>query len=64
VEGDPTGRRQLHESSSRALLVLTLVCAGLFATTVGPRPTGLAWDRLFDVALYNAAYLTAAAACW
>jgi diguanylate cyclase len=36
VQGDPTGTRQRHRSSSRALLVLTLVSVGLFAATVGP----------------------------
>jgi diguanylate cyclase len=50
--------------SSRSLFVLTVVGVALYAATVGPRPAGAGWDRLFDVAFYNAAYLPAAAACW
>ena len=36
----------------------------LFATGVGPRPDGVLWDRLYDVVLYNVAYLPAAFLCW
>ena len=36
----------------------------LFATGVGHRPPGLAWDRLYDVVLFNIGYLPTAAACW
>ncbi|TFV79527.1 EAL domain-containing protein [Blastococcus sp. CT_GayMR19] len=50
--------------SSRTLFLLTLACATLFAATVGPRPAGDSWDRFFDVVLYNAAYLPAAATSW
>ncbi|TFV44199.1 bifunctional diguanylate cyclase/phosphodiesterase [Blastococcus sp. TF02A-35] len=50
--------------SSGLLLALTLLGVALFATGVGPRPAGLAWDRLYDVLLYNTAYLPAALACW
>ncbi|MGY1823236.1 putative bifunctional diguanylate cyclase/phosphodiesterase [Geodermatophilus sp. SYSU D00079] len=35
----------------------------LFATGVGDRPDGTAWDRAYDVVLYNLPYLAAAAAC-
>ena len=63
VAAERTGRRRLTPSS-RSLLVLTLAGVALFAITVGPRPPGAAWDRLFDVAFYNAAYLPAAATCW
>jgi diguanylate cyclase (GGDEF)-like protein len=50
--------------SSRILVVLAIGAVALFATGVGPRPAGLAWDRFYDVVLYNCAYLPAAAACW
>ena len=36
----------------------------LFATGVGARPAGLLWDRLYDVVLFDAPYLFAAAVCW
>ena len=49
---------------SRWYPVLAVVCVALFATGIGSRPGGLGWDRLYDVGLYNLAYLPAAAACW
>jgi diguanylate cyclase len=45
-------------------VALAVLAAGLFATGVGPRPDGAGWDRLYDVVIYNAAYLPAAAAAW
>ncbi|NYJ07606.1 putative bifunctional diguanylate cyclase/phosphodiesterase [Petropleomorpha daqingensis] len=36
----------------------------LFATGIPARPAGAAWDRVYDVVLYNLPYLPAAAACW
>jgi diguanylate cyclase (GGDEF)-like protein len=50
--------------ASRVLLGLSVAAVALYATGVGPRPDGLGWDRLYDVVLYNAPYLPAAAACW
>ncbi|TFV65247.1 UNVERIFIED_ORG: EAL domain-containing protein [Bacillus sp. AZ43] len=49
--------------SSGVLVVLTLLAVTLFATGVGPRPDGVAWDRLYDVFLYNLAYFPAAVVC-
>ncbi|MGY2002808.1 EAL domain-containing protein [Blastococcus sp. SYSU DS1024] len=46
----------------RALL-LTIGLVALFATGIGPRPAGAAWDRTYDVVLYNLPYLAAAAVC-
>ncbi|MGY1683421.1 putative bifunctional diguanylate cyclase/phosphodiesterase [Geodermatophilus sp. SYSU D01176] len=45
-------------------LYLTIGLAALFATGVGDRPDGAAWDRTYDVVLYNLPYLAAAAACF
>jgi diguanylate cyclase (GGDEF)-like protein len=50
--------------SSRVLLVLTVLGVALFATGIGPRPDGLLWDRVYDVVLYNCAYLPSALLCW
>ncbi|MCZ2858484.1 putative bifunctional diguanylate cyclase/phosphodiesterase [Blastococcus sp. VKM Ac-2987] len=44
-------------------LLLTAGLVALFATGIGPRPAGAAWDRTYDVVLYNLPYLAAAAAC-
>ena len=46
----------------RALL-LTAGLVALFATGIGQRPAGAAWDRTYDVVLFNLPYLAAAAAC-
>ena len=43
---------------------LTVLCVGLFATGIGPRPAGLGWDRFYDVVVYNSSYLPAAAAAY
>ncbi|RZU34075.1 diguanylate cyclase (GGDEF)-like protein [Blastococcus saxobsidens] len=43
--------------------MLTIGLAALFATGIGPRPDGAAWDRTYDVVLFNLPYLAAAAAC-
>ncbi|HEX2073672.1 MAG TPA: bifunctional diguanylate cyclase/phosphodiesterase [Geodermatophilus sp.] len=47
----------------RALL-LTIGLSALFATGVGERPDGVAWDRAYDVVLFNLPYLAAAGACF
>ncbi|MDK3257114.1 putative bifunctional diguanylate cyclase/phosphodiesterase [Blastococcus capsensis] len=44
-------------------LFVTIGLVALFATGIGPRPAGAAWDRTYDVVLYNLPYLAAAAAC-
>ncbi|MGY1828536.1 putative bifunctional diguanylate cyclase/phosphodiesterase [Blastococcus sp. SYSU DS0541] len=46
-----------------SLFLLTVGLVALFATGIGPRPAGAAWDRAYDVVLYNLPYLAAAAAC-
>ena len=45
-------------------LLLTLALSALFATGVGDRPAGLAWDRAYDVVLFNLPYLAATAGCF
>ncbi|SNR45781.1 putative bifunctional diguanylate cyclase/phosphodiesterase [Blastococcus mobilis] len=45
------------------MLSLTIGLVALFATGIGQRPAGAAWDRTYDVVLYNLPYLAAAAAC-
>ena len=64
VAEDLSGIRGRLLPLSRLLLLLTVTFVALFAATVGPRPAGLDWDRLFDVVFYNAAYLSTAALCW
>ncbi|WP_104523582.1 putative bifunctional diguanylate cyclase/phosphodiesterase [Blastococcus atacamensis] len=58
-------REQAAATPRRAghVLLLTIGLVGLFATGIGPRPAGAAWDRTYDVVLYNLPYLAAAAAC-
>ena len=41
-----------------------MLAVAVFASGIGPRPAGAGWDRLYDVVLYNCAYLPAAAAAW
>ncbi|MGY1600807.1 EAL domain-containing protein [Geodermatophilus sp. SYSU D00815] len=45
-------------------LLVTLGLVAAFATGVGGRPAGAAWDRAYDVVLYNLPYLGAAVACF
>jgi diguanylate cyclase (GGDEF)-like protein len=45
-------------------LLLTIVLSALFATGVGGRPAGAAWDRAYDVVLFNLPFLAAAGACF
>ncbi|MGY1828841.1 putative bifunctional diguanylate cyclase/phosphodiesterase [Geodermatophilus sp. SYSU D01180] len=45
-------------------MVVAALAAALFATGVGPRPPGQAWDVLYDVVLYHLSWLAAGAACW
>jgi diguanylate cyclase len=45
-------------------LVLTIGLSALFATGLGNRPAGLAWDRAYDVVLFNLPYLAAAGGCF
>ncbi|HEY0402308.1 MAG TPA: GGDEF-domain containing protein, partial [Blastococcus sp.] len=60
-DGLTTGRARVP--SSGMLVALTVLGVVLFATGVGPRPDGAGWDRLYDVVLYNCAYLPAAVLC-
>ncbi len=46
------------------LLVVAVLGVAAFATGVGPRPDGAAWDVLYDVVVYHVPWLAAAAACW
>ncbi|SDD14749.1 diguanylate cyclase/phosphodiesterase [Geodermatophilus telluris] len=48
---------------SRRTLALTGLVLALFATGVGPRPDGEAWALAYDLVLYNAVCLLAAAVC-
>jgi diguanylate cyclase (GGDEF)-like protein len=50
--------------SSRGLVALTSALVLAYATGVGPRPEGATWDLVYDLVLYNASYLPAAALCW
>src|SRR4051794_30023896 len=54
--------RTARQRPAWALLV-TIILSALFATGVGARPAGLAWDRAYDVVLFNLPYLAAAGAC-
>jgi diguanylate cyclase (GGDEF)-like protein len=54
----PTTRRRPGR-----VLLLTIGLVALFATGIGPRPVGAAWDRTYDVVLFNLPYLAAATAC-
>ena len=60
--------RELTAGRGRAVVVRAVrrsspsLGVALFATGIGPRPAGAGWDRLYDVVLYNCAYLPAAAA--
>src|SRR4051794_34857145 len=45
-------------------LLLTIALSLLFATGIGDRPDGLAWDRVYDIVLFNLPYLAAAAGCF
>jgi diguanylate cyclase (GGDEF)-like protein len=64
VDQDRPTTRRSRLPSSRALVALTVLGVALFATGVGSRPDGALWDRLYDVVLYNCAYLPAAVLCW
>jgi diguanylate cyclase (GGDEF)-like protein len=60
------GQREQEASPQRrpgSPLFLTIFLVALFATGIGQRPAGAAWDRTYDVVLYNLPYLAAAAAC-
>jgi diguanylate cyclase (GGDEF)-like protein len=50
--------------ASRAFVAATLLALALYASGVWVRPDGALWDRIYDVALFNTAYLPAAAAAW
>jgi diguanylate cyclase (GGDEF)-like protein len=49
--------------TSRVLLLLALAGVALYATGVGTRPEGLAWDRFYDAVLSNTPHLAAAGTC-
>jgi diguanylate cyclase (GGDEF)-like protein len=51
-------------ASSAPALWAVVGCIALFATGMGPRPGGTLGDVVYDVVLYNSAYLPAALACW
>src|SRR4051794_13502756 len=59
-----TGTASRRRDPSRVLLLLTAGLVALWATGLGPRPGGLAWDRVYDVGLFNAPWLAAAATAW
>ncbi|SDE93766.1 diguanylate cyclase/phosphodiesterase [Blastococcus fimeti] len=48
----------------RALPAFALLALALYATGIGPRPDGAAWDRTYDIVLANLAYLAAVPAAW
>ncbi|SDY91645.1 diguanylate cyclase/phosphodiesterase [Modestobacter sp. DSM 44400] len=52
------------QRSSVRLPLLTIVLVAFFATGTGGRPDGAAWDRAYDVVLFNLPYLAAAGACF
>jgi diguanylate cyclase (GGDEF)-like protein len=64
VDRDGLTTTRAHAPWSRALVALTVLGVVLFATGVGARPDGVLWDRVYDVVLYNCAYLPAALLCW
>ncbi|WP_116452428.1 putative bifunctional diguanylate cyclase/phosphodiesterase [Blastococcus litoris] len=58
-----------HRTTTRStpsIVLLGLALLGLltFACGVAWRPAGAGWDAAYDVVLYNATYLPAAALCW
>ena len=57
------GRRRALDGRPSVLPLLTLVLVVAFATGVAGRPDGPAWDRFYDVVLFNLPYLAAGAAC-
>ena len=59
----PTGGAD-GRALSRALVATTVVAFGLYAMGVVVRPDGALWDRIYDIGLFNAAYLSAAATAW
>jgi diguanylate cyclase (GGDEF)-like protein len=61
-----TGQRvgRVVRSSSGRLLLATFLVVALYASGVVSRPAGVAWDRAYDVVLFNVTYLPAAAICW
>src|SRR4051794_18838297 len=59
-----TARTAEGRSPSRGPVLLAVACVALYATGLVSRPSGAGWDHLYDVVLFNAAYLPAAVACW
>src|SRR4051794_7650800 len=59
-----TGSPPRRPNASRALLIATGALVAAWATGLVLRPAGLGWDRFYDVALFNAPWLTAAALAW
>ncbi|MGY1668454.1 putative bifunctional diguanylate cyclase/phosphodiesterase [Geodermatophilus sp. SYSU D00696] len=56
---------RLRGAGPRDLLLLVAVLGvAAFATGVGPRPAGAAWDVVYDVVVYHLPWLAAGAACW
>jgi diguanylate cyclase (GGDEF)-like protein len=64
VEQERPGTGRRGTASSSWPLFLAVAFALVFTTGVVHRPPGLAWDRLYDVVLFNTPYVFAAAACW
>jgi diguanylate cyclase (GGDEF)-like protein len=54
----------LHREWSASCLALAVGSTVLFATGVVIRPAGLAWDRVYDVVLFDLPYVFAAGTCW
>jgi hypothetical protein len=52
-----------RSTSSRALPDLAAVLAMAYSTELAARPEGLAWERFYDVVLYDAVYVTTTLAC-
>jgi diguanylate cyclase len=63
VEQEEKGEGREH-IPARLYPILTVVLVGLYGSGVWFRPDGALWDRVYDVALFNAAYLPAAAGAW
>ena len=63
VEQSPSAPSRPSGWPTRAPLLVTLVSLALFATGVGSRPDGAAWDVGYDLVLYNLVCLGAAGVC-
>ena len=57
-------RRGVGSWSGRLLLLAVFVVLALYGTGLAGRPAGVAWDRVYDVVLFNAVYVPTAALGW